>query len=52
VEGVNRIAEGATCGFCDGCFTGRYPVPEPQPVPVNKFDQKISESRSQKIWDD
>jgi len=52
VEGVNRIAEGANCGFCDGCFTGRYPLPEPQPVPVNKFERKISESRSQKILDD
>lgn len=45
VEGVNRIAEGASCGFCVGCFTGQYPIPEPEARPKSKFEQKISESR-------
>ena len=25
VEDINKIALGAHCKFCDGCFTGRYP---------------------------
>ena len=52
VEGVNSIAKGASCGFCDGCFTGHYPLPEPKSIPKNKFEQKISESRSRKEDDD
>ncbi len=43
VEGVRAIAPGATCGLCDGCFTGVYPVPEPaEPRQKSRFDQKIS----------
>ncbi len=26
VENLHRIAPDARCGFCDGCFTGQYPV--------------------------
>ncbi len=27
LEGLRTIAPNARCGFCDGCFTGRYPIP-------------------------
>ena len=27
LEALHRIAPDASCGFCDGCFTGRYPIP-------------------------
>jgi len=40
-EKVTKIAQNAKCGFCDGCFSGKYPVPEPVPVIINKYDQKI-----------
>jgi len=43
MENVSKIAENASCGFCDGCFTGNYPVPEPQIIPKSKFDKKIGE---------
>jgi amidophosphoribosyltransferase len=43
VDHVTKIAENAKCGFCDGCFTGRYPVPEPEILPKSKYDQKIGE---------
>jgi len=43
VENVTKIAENASCGFCDGCFTGKYPIPEPSNVPKNKYDKKIGE---------
>jgi len=42
-DNVTKLAEGAKCGFCDGCFTGKYPVPEPPEVPKNKFEFKIGE---------
>jgi amidophosphoribosyltransferase len=44
---VKKIAEGAECGFCDGCFTGVYPVPEPLTVHKSKFEHKISENEKQ-----
>lgn len=42
VENVQKIAEGATSGFCVGCFTGAYPVEVPQELPKNKFECKLS----------
>jgi len=30
VESVKKIAKNAKCGFCDGCFTGKYPVEVPE----------------------
>lgn len=26
VENLHKIAPDANCGFCDGCFTGKYPI--------------------------
>ena len=47
VEGVSNIAEGADCGFCVGCFTGEYPIPEPAERPKDKFELRISERKSE-----
>jgi amidophosphoribosyltransferase len=41
IDNVTKIAQNAKCGFCDGCFSGKYPVPEPLPSSKNKFEQKI-----------
>ena len=43
VDGIKRIAEGAHCDFCTGCFTGVYPIDVPEHMPVDKFCYKISE---------
>ena len=43
LEHVTKIAENAKCGFCYGCFSGTYPVPEPEAVPKNKYDKRIGE---------
>lgn len=43
VDGIKRIAEGAHCDFCTGCFTGIYPIDVPEHMPVDKFCYKISE---------
>lgn len=41
IEATHRIAEGASVCFCDGCFSGRYPVDVPETISKNKFDQKL-----------
>lgn len=41
IENVNKLAEGAPCGFCDACFSGNYPVPVPKEMPKDKFEFKI-----------
>ena len=41
VEATHRLADTATVGFCDGCFTGCYPIPVPDEIEKNKFDQKL-----------
>ncbi|MCI8553481.1 MAG: amidophosphoribosyltransferase [Clostridiales bacterium] len=42
LESVRKIAKNAGCGFCDGCFTGHYPVEPPAATPKDKFEEKIS----------
>ena len=34
---------GENCSFCDGCFTGSYPVPIPEDQGKSKFEQPIAE---------
>ena len=41
VENLNKVAEDAGCGFCDGCFTGEYPVEVPTEMPKDKIEFKI-----------
>ena len=41
VEAANKIALGATCTFCDACFTGVYPMPVPERVEKNMFEMEI-----------
>jgi amidophosphoribosyltransferase len=42
-DNVTKLAEGAKCGFCTGCFTGIYPAPEPVSVQQNRYEHKIGE---------
>ncbi|MDD3693676.1 MAG: amidophosphoribosyltransferase [Oscillospiraceae bacterium] len=41
VESVNKIAKNPKCKFCDGCFSGKYPVEIPKYIPKDKFEEKI-----------
>jgi amidophosphoribosyltransferase len=43
IGNVKAIAENAKCNFCDGCFSGKYPVEEPETIPKSKYDYKIGE---------
>lgn len=47
VKSVHRIARSADCGFCDGCFTGGYPVEPPRETPKDKFEEKIPYQKKQ-----
>jgi len=40
---VEDVAKIAKCKFCVGCFTGTYPLPEPNPIPKSKHEKKLSE---------
>jgi amidophosphoribosyltransferase len=43
IKGVERIAEGAKCDFCTGCFSGKYPIDVPSERKTNKFNLKLSQ---------
>jgi amidophosphoribosyltransferase len=43
IKNVEKVAEGADCGFCTGCFTGKYPIDVPKEVPQNKFNLRLSQ---------
>ena len=45
IGAVGKIAEGATCQFCTGCFTGKYPVDVPCEMPKNRFEEKIGDQK-------
>ncbi len=45
IDGVKSIAKEAKTGFCVGCFSGTYPVPEPVERPKNKFESKINKGK-------
>lgn len=39
----DKLAAGAKCGFCKGCFTGEYPAPIPKQEPGSaKFERYLS----------
>lgn len=42
-ENVVKIAENPKCGFCSGCFTGKYPIEVPDEFPKDKFETKFEE---------
>jgi len=42
VDSVKKIAEGAKCNFCVGCFSGEYPIEVPDEMPKDKFESRIS----------
>lgn len=42
VEATNKLAFKSECGFCNGCFTGEYPVEVPKEQPKDKFEEKLN----------
>ena len=48
VEGVKKMAAGADCDFCVGCFTEHYPAPVPEDSSKDRFETKIGENEEYK----
>lgn len=46
VESVKKLAGNSDCGFCTGCFSGKYPVNVPKEMPKDKFEYKISDNKN------
>ncbi len=42
VEATHKLAENADICFCDGCFTGSYPVEVPREQIKSKFEKKLN----------
>ena len=42
-DSVVKIAENAGCGFCTGCFSGKYPIDVHTEIPKDKFEMKFDE---------
>ena len=42
IEGAHKLASNSTCHFCDGCFSGKYPIETPTNNYKNKFEEKIN----------
>lgn len=41
VEAAHALAGDSACRYCDGCFTGRYPIGIPSGQGKNRFEQPI-----------
>ena len=41
VDYLDKLAANSTCGFCTGCFTGKYPVEVSGAAVKDKFEQKL-----------
>lgn len=42
VKATYHLAENSKCGFCNGCFTGKYPIEVPKEQPKDKFEEKLN----------
>lgn len=43
VEATHQLAKGSAVSFCDGCFTGKYPIQVPEEQPKDKFEEKLNQ---------
>lgn len=42
VEATHKLAKNSSVGFCDGCFTGNYPIEVPKTRAKDKFEEKMN----------
>mgnify|MGYP000189549759 FL=1 len=42
VEATHKLAENTDFDYCDGCFTGKYPIEVPKEQPKDKFEEKLN----------
>ena len=48
VEHLPKLADHSSCGFCNGCFTGRYPVEPPEAVGKRRFERTLSQKEGER----
>ena len=48
VEHVQQLAKNSRCGYCVGCFTGKYPVAPPTETMDIVYDRPLSQSNTNK----
>lgn len=46
---IKLIAEKLDCGYCDGCFSGKYPLPVETENYVDVFDKKLETLSKRKL---
>ncbi|MCD8025945.1 MAG: amidophosphoribosyltransferase [Clostridiales bacterium] len=46
VDSVHKIASGANIGLCDACFTGSYNAEIPKEMFVDKYAQKLTDTKN------
>lgn len=47
LKGVHELASDSKCTYCDGCFSGKYPIEIPDDVnQVSKYSMSLSEKES------
>ncbi len=46
VDCLDKLAAGAACGFCKGCFTGDYPVDPNGAVMKDRFETYLEETKA------
>lgn len=46
IDATHKLASEASVGFCDGCFTGNYPIDVPKEQPKDKFEEKLNKISS------
>ena len=46
VESTHELAKESGFDFCDGCFTGHYPIPTPKQQSKDKFEEKLNQFSS------
>ena len=42
VDALDKLADNSSCGFCAGCFTGKYPVAPPAKCHKSKFETGLT----------
>lgn len=47
VDYLDKLADNSKCGFCNGCFTGHYPMDPPAKAQKSKFEQKIGQKKKE-----
>ena len=46
VKSTHELAKESGFDFCDGCFTGHYPIPTPKQQSKDKFEEKLNQFSS------